>query len=150
LFTPSSGVPPFTQVHDLNGGISPNDLFWTVALPPGSFSMTGNGKQAHLHARGVPLIESYALFGTPSPLGTVSNPATVDLEVDWRATGPAVPRGSGPAGPPAEAFLGSFAPARATGTFSGSELGFEFTTNGRASSDGAYAEIGSERNGSFL
>jgi hypothetical protein len=103
-----------------------------------------------LHVDDVPLVESYTLFGAPSPLGTISNPATVRLDIEWRATGPAVPRGSGSGGSPAEAFLGAFAPARAVGTCSGSELGFRFRSNRRASSDGAYAEIGTERNGSFL
>jgi hypothetical protein len=98
----------------------------------------------------VPLIETYTLFGSPSPLGTIETPAIASLRVDWRATGPAVPRGAGSAGTPAEAFLGQFAPARATGTFSGLELGFGFSTNGSATSDDAYAEIGTERNGSFL
>lgn len=112
--------------------------------------MSENGRRARLRADDVPLVESYALFGAPSPLGTVSNPATVRLDIEWRATGPAVPRGSGSGGTPAEAFLGEFAPARAVGTCSGSQLGFRFRSNGTASSDGAYAEIGTERNGSFL
>jgi hypothetical protein len=112
--------------------------------------MSENGRRARLHVDDVPLVESYALFGTPSPLGTISNPATVRLDIEWRATGPAVDRGAGSSGSPPEAFLGKFAPARAVGTCSGSELGFRFKSNGRASSDGAYAEIGTERNGSFL
>lgn len=112
--------------------------------------MSGNGRRARLHAEDVPLVESYTLFGSPSPLGTISNPATVRLDIEWRATGPAVPRGAGTGGSAAEAFLGEFAPARAVGRCSGSELGFRFKSNGTASSDGAYAEIGTERNGSFL
>jgi len=41
-----------------------------------------------------------------------------------------------------------FATARSTGSFSGSELGFSF--KGRGDTDGTFAELGSERNGSFL
>jgi hypothetical protein len=121
-----------------------------VALPPGSFSVNRNETTAHLHATGVPLVDTFTLFGAPSPLGTIETPATADFDVRWRATGPAVPRGSGSVGPPAEAFLGEFAPARAVGAFSGSELGFTFATQGSATSDVGYAEIGTERNGSFL
>lgn len=112
--------------------------------------MTKDGRFARLRLNDVPLIETYTLFGAPSPLGVVETPAIARMRVEWRATDPAVPRGSGAAGPPAEAFLGSFAPARAMGTFSGVELGFGFSSNGSAKSDGAYAEIGTERNGSFL
>jgi hypothetical protein len=148
-------VPPFTQVHDINGGIFPNGLFWTAALPRGSFSKSGNGKSARLHVKDVPLNETFQLFGTDSPLGTIAQPATVSLDVQWRATGPAVARGSGTGGSPAEAFLGQLAPARAEGTCFGSELGFSFASNGQVSSGLAppasgYAEIGTYRNGSFL
>lgn len=103
-----------------------------------------------MHAEDVPLVDTYTLFGAPSPLGTIETPATVRMDVRWRATGPAVPRGAGSGGSLAEAFLGEFAPARAEGTFSGSELGFRFRSNGNASSEDAYAELGTERNGSFL
>lgn len=105
---------------------------------------------ARLHAAGVPLVETFTLFGTSSPLGTIETPSTARFDVEWRATGPAVPRGSGSGGPPGEEFLGEFAPARAVGAFSGSELGFSFETQGMATSDTGYAEIGTERNGSFL
>lgn len=144
------GAPPFTQVHDLNGGIYPNGLFWTVALPPKTFDVTRQGRTARLKADDVPLVETYTLFGAPSPLGTIETPGTVQLDVMWHATDPAVSRGSGSGGPLAEAFLGEFAPARAVGSFSGSELGFSFSTNGKATSDTGYAEIGTERNGIFL
>jgi hypothetical protein len=46
------------------------------------------------------------------------------------------------------AFLGRFATARSTGTLSGSEVGFSF--QGRAGTEGGYAQLGPERNGAFL
>jgi hypothetical protein len=46
------------------------------------------------------------------------------------------------------AFAGSFAAARVQATFSGTELGFSFT--GKATAQSGYAQIGTERNGSFL
>jgi hypothetical protein len=72
--------------------------------------------------------------------------------VRWEATGPRERRGSGSAVPPTDpaAFLGRFAPARATGSFSGSEVGFSFRSNGRADTDRGFAELGPERNGVFL
>jgi hypothetical protein len=48
------------------------------------------------------------------------------------------------------AFLGRFPEARATGSFSGSEVGFSFRSNPGADTDGTSAEFGPERNGVFL
>jgi len=61
-------------------------------------------------------------------------------------------RGSGssvPATDPA-AFRGRLFRARAVGRFSGIELGFAFMSQGQATSDRGFAELGRERNGSFL
>ena len=79
-------------------------------------------------------------------------PATVSFRVEWDATGPPEPLGSGNSVDPtdAAAFLGTFAPARSTGQFSGAELGFSFASKRGASTDLGYAEIGTERNGVFL
>ena len=52
-----------------------------------------------------------------------------------------------PASDPA-AFLGRFADARSTGSFSGSEVGFSF--KGRGDTDRGFAQLGPERNGTFL
>lgn len=83
--------------------------------------------------------------------GANVSPATVDFRVRWDAVGPAEDLGSGAPDPvDPGAFLGRFRPARAVGRFSGSELGFRFHSNPGASSDQGYAEIGTERNGSFL
>lgn len=79
-------------------------------------------------------------------------PATVDLDVRWDAVGPPEDLGSGKEVDPTDpaAFLGRFAPARAIGRFSASEIAFRFRSDPGASSDRGYAEIGTERNGSFL
>ncbi|MGH2547174.1 MAG: hypothetical protein ACRDHJ_09900 [Actinomycetota bacterium] len=92
------------------------------------------------------MIDSFQ-FGSPNVI-----PATVDLAVRWDAVGPAEDLGSGGGVDPSDpaAFLGRFSPARAVGRFSGSELGFRFRSNPGGSSDQGYAEIGTERNGSFL
>jgi hypothetical protein len=84
--------------------------------------------------------------------GPITVPATVNLHVTWEATAERVPRGKGTTVPPTDpaAFLGRFAPARSTASFSGSELGFSFRSNPGVSTDRGYAEMGTERNGSFL
>jgi hypothetical protein len=84
--------------------------------------------------------------------GPLAVPATVDLDITWEATGDPQPRGMGLQVPPTDraAFLGSFAPARSTGSFSGSTLGFSFRSNPTPNTDQSFAEIGTARNGTFL
>jgi hypothetical protein len=99
-----------------------------------------------LEARELPVIDTFQFANA------FVVPATVSFKIEWVATGPPVPLGSGntvPATDPA-AFLGTFAPARSTGQFSGAELGFSFVSKRGASSDLGYAQIGTERNGVFL
>jgi hypothetical protein len=146
LFVPGTGTPA-TQVHDNNGGIPPSGLFWTVQLPNNAFRVLEDGKGAQLNAKQVPLIDQFVFQG-PNAI-----PSTVSLDVRWQATGPRVKRGSGKAVKPtdAAAFLGEFAIARSTASFSGAELGFQFKSDPGASSDPkGFAELGSERNGTFL
>jgi hypothetical protein len=106
-----------------------------------------NGRRAALHVKNLPVIDSFQIL---APFGT---PALVDYRVEWEATGPAVARGSGDAVPPTDpgAFVGMIAPAVSTISCSGEELGFEFESNKGASTDPrGWAQIGTERNGSFV
>ncbi|MGH2352282.1 MAG: hypothetical protein ACRDJN_11800 [Chloroflexota bacterium] len=94
----------------------------------------------------MPVIDTFQILG-PNVI-----PASVSFDIRWDTTGPVVPLGSGEAVPPTDpaAFLGQFAPAKATGSFSGVELGFSFRSDPGVSSDRGYAELGEERNGTFL
>jgi hypothetical protein len=109
-------------------------------------AISHDGREAVLKAHHVPVLESFQ-FGGQSVV-----PATASFEIEWKATGPSVSRGSGSSVAPtdAAAFSGSFRPARATGWFSGSESGFTFRSRPGASTDRSFAEIGTERNGSFM
>lgn len=140
---PGSGTPE-VQVHDINGGITPSGLFWTVPLPPGAFDVSANGRRARLRLEDVCLIDTFQIFGTNMV------PAAASLDVEWSAQGPFVARGSGDSVPPTDpaAFQAQFALARATGSFSGREIGFAFVSRG--SSERGFAEMGFERNGVFL
>jgi hypothetical protein len=133
-------------VHDFNGGVLPSGLFWLVELPAGAFTVAGNGRLAVLRARDVPVIDSFQFLG-PSVV-----PASVSFDLRWEATGPAVPRGKGAAVPATDpaAFLGEIAPAQASGSCSGVELGFAFRSDGPAGTERGYAQLGRERNGVFL
>jgi hypothetical protein len=136
-------------VHDFNGGIRPSGLFWTVDLPDDAFRFTSNGRHALLKAKDVPVVDSFTFLPIP-PVNVI--PATVSFKVRWEATGPLMELGSGTAAEPTDraAFLGRFREARATGSFSGRELGFSFKSDPGASSDRGFAELGRERNGAFL
>jgi hypothetical protein len=98
-----------------------------VELPGDAFKVSHDGRRATLEAKDVCVLDSFQ-FGGP-----VTVPASVSFKVQWEATGPRERRGSGsdvPAGDPA-AFLGRFADARSTGSFSGSEVGFGVKGQGR-------------------
>jgi hypothetical protein len=131
-------------VHDFNPGILPSGLFWVVQLPRDAFRVSHDGRRASLEAEDVCVLDSFQFLGPNSVAASVS------FKVRWEATGRRERRGSGTAVPPTDpaAFLGRFAPARATGSFSGSEVGFSFT--GRGDTDDTFAELGPERNGVFL
>jgi hypothetical protein len=136
-------------VHDFNGGIQPSGFFWTVEVPGRAFTFSRDGRHATLRAEAVPVVDAFTFLPIP-PTNPV--PAAVSFEVRWEATGPLMKLGSGNAVSPTDpaAFLGRFRTARATGSFSGSELGFAFESNPGASSDRGFAELGRERNGVFL
>jgi hypothetical protein len=64
--------------------------------------------------------------------GPTNVPASVSFKVRWEATGRPERRGRGGEVPPTDpaAFLGRFAAARSTGSFSGFEVGFSFKGRG--------------------
>jgi hypothetical protein len=106
-----------------------------------------NNRRAVLHVKNLPVIDTFQF------LGPFDAPALVDFRAEWDATGPAVPRGSGNAVPPTDpaAFLGQIAPAVSTISCSGEEIGFEFVSDkGASSSPRGWAQLGTERNGSFI
>ena len=102
------------------------------------------GRTARLHLVDLPIVDSFQF------LGATGVPATVSLDVTWTATGR--PRNIKPGThDPTDysSFAGEFRAADAAGSFSGSEAGFSFHATD-ATSDGAFAEFGTERNGVFL
>jgi hypothetical protein len=111
---------------------------------PGGIEL-GPGLVIHVFGAGDPAVTL--------PFTGITLQGLVDFRVEWRATGPAVPRGMGDSVAPTDpgAFLAEFAPAVSTGSFSGEEIGFAFESNRGASTDPrGYAQIGTERNGVFL
>jgi hypothetical protein len=141
LFEPSSG----SQVHDFNGGILASGLFWTLPVGDG-LRFTHDGRRAVLDVENIEAIDSFQFF---SGLGT---PGTVSMHVEWRATGPPTQRGSDNTVPPTDpaAFVGQLAVAKSAAVIAGSEFGFSFRSNPDVDTTRTFAEIGRERNGSFL
>ena len=134
-------------MHDFNGGILPSGLFWTLDVGKTAVDFKVSNQRAVLHVKGLPVIDTFQFFG-PS-----SAPALVDVHAEWEATGSPVARGMGTGVGPTDpgAFLAAFAPAISTASFSGREIGFEFESTREASTaDGGYAQLGSERNGTYL
>ena len=133
------------QVHDLSPGTLPNGLFWTMQLPQDAFEVHRDGRVARLRLRALPLVDTF-VFG-----GSLAIAAQVNIDVLWRATSDPVERGAGTGVPPTSpaAFSGHFAEASCSGRVSGVETGFSFTT-GELTAEAFFAEMGRERNGSFL
>jgi hypothetical protein len=115
-----------------------------VELPRDAFTVSHDGRQATLEAEDVCVLDSFQFFGP------VNVPATVSFRIRWEAVGPRQRRGKGSTVPSTDpaAFLGRFATARSTGSFSGSQVGFSF--KGSGDTDRGFAELGPERNGVFL
>jgi hypothetical protein len=74
------------------------------------------------------------------------------MTIEWDAVEEPIKLGSGNTVLPDDpaAFLGNFARAKSTAHFSGRQLGFSFKSDPGVSTDGGYAEIGTERNGVFI
>jgi hypothetical protein len=143
LFDPSSGSQ--VQVHDFSPGTQPNGLFWTAQLLHNAFKVRDGGRSARLRLREQPLLDTFTLGG---PLAIA---AQVNLDVTWDATSKPSARGKGKgvASTSPAAFSGDFAEADCRGKVSGFETGFAFETGPLRAMD-FFAELGQERNGSFL
>jgi hypothetical protein len=109
-------------------------------------TVSANKKTATLHLEDVSIIDSFQFLGEDSV------PATVSFDVTWTGSGPRhhfKPGSNDPTDP--TNFDGKFRFGVATGTFSGSNSdGFSFTSDPGATSEGAFAEIGTESNGLFI
>jgi len=129
------------QLHDFNGGVQPSGLFWIVQVPDDALKV--EGLTAKLHVVNAPVIDDFQFF---APGGVA---ATVSYDITWTASGAVQhfqPQSSDLMDP--SNFAAEFRAAVATISFTGTEAGF--TVTGTGTSDGIFAEMGTERNGSFL
>jgi hypothetical protein len=109
-------------------------------------TISKNLKTMTIHMEDVAVVDSFVF------LGENEIPATVSFDVTFTGSGPRhhyKPGSDDPTDP--TNFNGKFRDAVATGTFSGfNSDGFSFTSDPGATSEGLFAEIGTERNGSFI
>lgn len=128
-------------MHDFNAGIRHSGLFWTVQVPDSALTITAGA--ARLRVQEIAVVDNTTFLGPGNTFATAS------FDLTWTASGEVQhfrPLSSDPADP--SNFAGEFRSAVLTGTFTVFEGGVTIT--GSASSDGIFAEMGTERNGFFL
>ncbi len=129
-------------MHDFNPTVRHSGLFWLAQVRDSAFFVMGN--TARLRVQEIPLVDNTFFLGPGNTF------VTANLDVTWTASGPVEhfrPLSSDPTDP--TNFAAEFRPALATGSFSVFQGDATFTSAG-ASSDGIFAEMGTERNGFFL
>jgi hypothetical protein len=130
-----------TQIDDINPGIAPSGLFWTMALPESVDVNLGKGS-AIMRGTGL-VIPDFGNF-TNSLLGGPSIPATVSFTVQW----------SGVAGLAnvlnADGHRGEFVYNTAQMEWSAVVGDYEFVSAPMSTSTSSFAEIGHEQNGVFF
>jgi hypothetical protein len=157
VFEPSSGA----QINDLNPGITPSGLFWTMAIPAESvhveFDDDSEGDSednpegiaeegsASMRVRNIPVTDFHdfnnALFGGgPAPVS-----ATLSFEVRWSGGKERLNITN-----PAQGFAGKFIRNQAQMEWSAISGDFSFESAPASTSSSVFAEIGHMRNGTFL
>ena len=119
-------------------------------MPDEAFTRDDATGAARVVVENIPVVDSFQI------LSPTEEPATASFDITWTAFGAPRhlrPASSDPLDP--TAFAGEFKDALAEGTFSGETVtafgsGIPFSFSGFASSAFAWAEMGTEQNGSFL
>jgi hypothetical protein len=140
-----------TQVHDFNGGIGSNGLFWIVQVPDDAVKTTEDTLTISL--TNVAVVDQIAFPGNLT-LGSTGTPATLSLSMTFQKTG--MPRKIRPtSADPLSPFTwaGEMSDATYSGTFSvaytdGTDD--KFSAQGSFGSTQIFAEMGTERNGLFV
>jgi hypothetical protein len=139
-----------TPIHNLNPStFPPVGLFWTVELPEDSVEVEFDRGRASLRGFDVRVFDygslTNALFGpVPSPLPTGS----VSFKVVWNGPGQRVNIRN--TDPTYGGFAGEFIRNKAQMEWTATVGDYTFVSDPLATSSSAFAEIGRERNGSFI
>jgi hypothetical protein len=149
VFQLRAGDQTETQIHDMNPTqFPPVGLFWTIELPEHSVEVELEKGTATLQAFHVPIIDystaMNSLFGGgPKPVrGSVSFRVVwsgMEKRVDIRNTDPVF-----------GGFEGQFVRNKAQMEWTAAVGDYKFASDSLETSSSSFAEIGSERNGSFF
>jgi hypothetical protein len=135
-------------VHDFNGGIGPNGVFWIVQVPDDAVKTTEDTLTISL--TNVAVVDQIAFPGNIF-LGSTGVPAKVSLTMTFQKTGK--PRTVRPtSADPLSPFnwAGEMSDATYSGTFSVAYDDGKFSADGSFGATQVFAEMGTERNGSFV
>jgi hypothetical protein len=135
------------QVHDFNGGIGSNGLFWTIQVPDDAVKITDDTVTISL--KNVAIIDQLQFnFGE----GAFGIPATVSFDITYQKTPDTLRRVRPTSTDPLSPFgwAGKMWMATNSGTFSVAYKDGSFSAHGRFSSAGNFGELGTEKNGSFV
>jgi hypothetical protein len=137
-----------TQVHDFNGGIGPNGVFWIVQVPDDAVKATEDALTISL--TNVAVVDQIK-FPNNIFFGSTGAPATVSLTMTFQTTGKprtVRPTSTDPLSP--FNWAGEMSDATYSGTFSVAYDDGKFSAKGSFGATQIFAEMGTERNGSFV
>ena len=139
MYEPGTG----SQIDDMNPGIAPSGLFWTSRLPEKSVHAHPAAGHAVLEAHGVHVLDFHD-FGN-SLKGGPSEPAKVSFEVRWSGVDDRVNIKN-----LSNDFGGEFVRNSAQMEWSAIVGHYSFVSDPLSTSSSGFAELGTERNGSFF
>ena len=135
-------------MHDFNGGIGPNGLFWIVQVPDDAVVKTRDTLTISL--TNVAVVDQISFPGNIF-LGSTGSPAKLSLNMTFEKSGQprhVRPTSKDPLSP--FTWTGEMSDATYTGTFSVAYNDHTFSAKGSFGSTQIFAEMGTERNGSFV
>jgi len=130
-------------MHDINPGIAPNGLFWTVPMPEQALTLSPDGLSAAVRLRDFPVLDQ-PKFGV-STVPTYA--ARLDLDMSWQAHGSAMGVTN-----PAHTYRLRFhlATARIAMRITVPQTGFTFISDPAETSQTIFAMLGHDQNGLFF
>jgi hypothetical protein len=143
-------------VHDFNGGIGANGLFWTVQIPDDAVTVNDEAGTVTISLKNVAVVDQLT-FPNTLPNGAIVNKgntgaaATASFDITYTKSGRARhvrPTSMDPLNP--FNWAGEMSDATNSATFSVTYTDGSFSAKGNFSSQGNFGEIGRERNGSFV
>ena len=142
------------QIHDFNPGITPDGLFWTLALPDNSVTVHLGSGFAALAATNLPINDYHdfgnALGGGGPGIPGPATPAQLSFRVVWSGVSSRANVRNTASPLDGGGLAGEFVRNAAQMEWSAAVGDLQYVSDPLATSTSAFAEIGHERNGSFF